>query len=235
MSPRRPSAPAEPADDGPWLDPEEPAPRLLLFATPGLAGLEPALAGGAVAAVVVDPRALAQADVDAAIAACRRHATAWLGRGDAAVAKTAGADGVHLDDPDRVAAARTLLGPDRLIGVSCGLSRHAAMVAGEAGADYVMFGALRDTPEREGELADTVAWWSELFVLPCAAGGRLSADGRPCACACGCGSGGGAAGGCRCGWSGRRVAAGPACPCDPPMRAAGSDSQSGRGGRTSNR
>ena len=70
--PAPPAAPAEPTDDGPWLDPEEPAPRLLLFATPGLAGLEPALAGGAVAAVVVDPRALAQADVDAAIAACRR-------------------------------------------------------------------------------------------------------------------------------------------------------------------
>jgi thiamine-phosphate pyrophosphorylase len=83
-------------------------------------------------------------------------------------------DGVHLDDPNRAVAARTLLGGEGLIGVSCALSRHAAMVAGEAGADYVMFGSLADLPEADGELADMVAWWSEMFVLPCVAAGRLN-------------------------------------------------------------
>jgi thiamine-phosphate pyrophosphorylase len=52
------------------------------------------------------------------------------------------------------------------------MSRHAAMVAGEAGADYVQFGSLDLAPP--GAVIDLVAWWHELFVLPCAAAGRFS-------------------------------------------------------------
>lgn len=171
-----PSSAPEPADDGPWLDPDEVGAQLLLFATPGLAGLDEALSTGGVAAVVADTRAMPEVDVQAAMKACRTHGVACLLRGDAAAARAARADGVHLDDPDRVAAARELMGDQALIGVSCALSRHAAMVAGEAGADYVMFGALADRPAADGELAETLAWWSELFVLPCVAAGRLDAD-----------------------------------------------------------
>lgn len=173
---RGPSSAPEPADDGPWLDPDDAEPKLLLFATPGLGELDAALATGAVAAVVADTRAMPGDDVQATMAACRAHGVACLLRGDAAAARTARADGVHLDDPDRVAAARKLLGEQALIGVSCSLSRHAAMVAGEAGADYVMFGALADRPTADGELAEALAWWSELFVLPCVAAGRWDAD-----------------------------------------------------------
>ena len=173
------------APAGPWLDPAEAEPKLVVFARPGPDGgvqadLEAALATGAVAALVVDPRELPEdaraSALDACRAACRRHASALLLRGDAAAARDARADGVHLDDPGRVAAARALLGSDGLVGVACGLSRHAAMVAGDAGADYVMFGPLDQKPEIDGDVADLVAWWSDLFVLPCAAAGRLTPE-----------------------------------------------------------
>jgi thiamine-phosphate pyrophosphorylase len=154
-------------------------PKLLLFAPARPEGVSPeleaALATGSVAALVLDAQALpAEARATALAAggtACRRHGTALLVRNDPAAARAAGADGVHLDDPGQVAAARALLGAQALVGAGCGRSRHAAMVAGEAGADYVMFGALDRAPA-DDELADLVTWWTELFVLPAAAAGR---------------------------------------------------------------
>jgi thiamine-phosphate pyrophosphorylase len=155
-------------DEGPWLDPAEARTRLLLFARPSAASLEPVLASGGVAALV-----LPTVEVDEALrSACREHGLSLLLRGDVAAARTGGADGVHLARADQVAAARAQLGRERPIGVSCGRSRHEAMVAGEAGADYVLFGSLAATPGSEVE--DLVGWWSELFVLPCAAAGRYS-------------------------------------------------------------
>ena len=128
------------------------------------------LGSGAVAAFV-----LPTAEVDEVLrSACRRHRLSLLLRGDVAAARDGGADGVHLARPEQVAAARAQLGRDGLIGVSCGLSRHEAMVAGEAGADYVLFGSLAVEPA--GEVEDLVAWWGELFVLPCAAAGRYSLE-----------------------------------------------------------
>ena len=162
---RRPGS--EPVDDGPWLEPGAPAPRLLLFA-PNSADLDAALATGGIAAVIVDPRADELAVVQAG---CRRHGVALVLHGDPADAIST--DGVHLDNPQRVAAARTLVGRDRLVGAGCGRSRHAAMVAGETGADYVLFGSPTD-PAPDDELRQLVAWWSELFVLPCAAAGDLT-------------------------------------------------------------
>jgi thiamine-phosphate pyrophosphorylase len=180
VSGARKGGPPADADDGPWVEPGETEPKLLLFAPARLAGISPeleaALATGAVAALVVDPQALPAGERAAALAACgtacRRHATAFLLLNDPAAARTAGADGVHLDDAAKVAAARALLGAQRLVGAGCGRSRHAAMVAGEAGADYVMFGALDRAFAADDELADLVTWWTELFVLPCAAAGR---------------------------------------------------------------
>jgi thiamine-phosphate pyrophosphorylase len=160
----RRTTPAE--DDGPWLDAAEARPRLLLFAGAGTAEVEAVLATGAVGALVVG-------EADAATRALtRRRRLPLLLHGTAAAARAAGADGVHLDRVGQVAAARGELGREALIGASCGLSRHAAMVAGEAGADYVLFGTLDDKPDEH--VAELVAWWSELFVLPCAAAGRVS-------------------------------------------------------------
>ncbi|MFZ1428901.1 MAG: hypothetical protein WAS21_19255, partial [Geminicoccaceae bacterium] len=73
-----PSSAPEPADDGPWLDPDEVGAQLLLFATPGLAGLDEALSTGGVAAVVADTRAMPEPDVQAAMVACRTHGVACL-------------------------------------------------------------------------------------------------------------------------------------------------------------
>jgi thiamine-phosphate pyrophosphorylase len=101
-------------------------------------------------------------------AICADHGIAFLLQDDVAAALEVGADGVHLGvGAAEVAASRAALGGERILGVSCGRSRDAAMVAGEAGADYVAFGDL-DRPAGQ-EVYDLLGWWSELFVLPCLA------------------------------------------------------------------
>jgi thiamine-phosphate pyrophosphorylase len=166
VSRERSRAAAAEAADGPWLEPGDERTRLLLFGVP-----EPmVLASGAVAALVLPP-----AELSAEVLALRQeHRLPLLLRGDPALARGHGLDGVHLADGESVADARRTLGRTALIGVDCGLSRHAAMVAGEAGADYVLFGSLTLAPP--GAVSDLVRWWRELFVLPCAAAGRFSPD-----------------------------------------------------------
>jgi thiamine-phosphate pyrophosphorylase len=90
---------------------------------------------------------------------------AFLVQDDLDLALSLGADGVHLGDPARVREARARLGPDRLLGASCGHSRHAAMLAGDDGADYIAFGEVGLPPQPP--LLELIAWWHELFVLPC--------------------------------------------------------------------
>jgi thiamine-phosphate pyrophosphorylase len=89
-----------------------------------------------------------------------------------------GCDGAHLGQQDGDhAAARALLGPERTLGITCHGSRHLAMRAGETGADYVAFGAFFPTGTKEVvHRADPeiLAWWSELFELPCVAIGGIT-------------------------------------------------------------
>jgi len=94
------------------------------------------------------------------------------------LARALEADGVHLgaDDMD-IAEARALLGDDMIIGATCKNSRHAALVAGEAGADYVAFGAFYPTATK----ADTtpaepgILSWCQMFLtLPCVAIGGIN-------------------------------------------------------------
>jgi thiamine-phosphate pyrophosphorylase len=93
------------------------------------------------------------------------HDVAFLIANRAQLAAELGADGVHLDNAEAdIAAARRLIGPDRVLGVSGHHSRHAAIEAAEFGADYV---ALAPDPE-------LVAWWSELMVVPCVAMGDVA-------------------------------------------------------------
>ncbi|NVN32283.1 thiamine phosphate synthase, partial [Endobacter medicaginis] len=83
---------------------------------------------------------------------------------------------VGASDGD-VATARRLLGPDLQLGVSCYDSRELAMLAGEAGADYVAFGAIYESPTKQTDIrADLslLGWWSELMELPCVAIGGLT-------------------------------------------------------------
>ncbi|MDJ0513719.1 MAG: thiamine phosphate synthase [Methyloceanibacter sp.] len=83
-----------------------------------------------------------------------------------------GADGVHiLADETLYQTARKALGESANIGVACGLSRHEAMELAESGADYVAFNTpgQGDREDEFGRLSETVAWWSEIFVVPCVA------------------------------------------------------------------
>ena len=90
---------------------------------------------------------------------------------DAGLAERLGADGLHIDaDSEAYTAARKLLGESANIGVLCGLGRHDAMQLAELGADYVAFGPKSESIiDAIDQYADLIAWWSEIFVVPCVA------------------------------------------------------------------
>jgi thiamine-phosphate pyrophosphorylase len=91
-----------------------------------------------------------------------------------------GADGVHIGQEDATyAQARAAVGPDKIVGVTCHNSRHLAMEAAEAGADYVAFGAFYATQTKQPKAAadpEILRWWSELMVVPCVAIGGITVD-----------------------------------------------------------
>ena len=114
---------------------------------------------------------------------CAERDVAFIVNDDMALAKRLGADGVHLGQGDGdPREARVLLGPGAQIGVTCHDSRHLAMEAGEAGADYVAFGAFFPTATKEVRHhpePEILSWWSALFELPCVAiGGITPENGR---------------------------------------------------------
>jgi len=94
---------------------------------------------------------------------------------DIDMAERLGADGVHIAaDADLYARARGRLGESANIGVGCGTDRDAAMRLAELGADYVAFGletASEHLTKAEAidQCAQRIAWWSEIFVVPCVA------------------------------------------------------------------
>lgn len=96
------------------------------------------------------------------------------------IAAKVGADGVHVGQQDTpYAEARKILGGDAIIGVTCHNSRHLAMEAGEAGADYVAFGAFYDTKTKEPSARaepEILSWWQQLFEVPCVAIGGITAE-----------------------------------------------------------
>lgn len=91
-----------------------------------------------------------------------------------------GADGVHIGQSDMpYAKARKLVGDGAIVGVTCHDSRHLAMEAGEAGADYVAFGAFHPTDTKDPATKaepDLLTWWQEMMELPCVAIGGITAD-----------------------------------------------------------
>jgi thiamine-phosphate pyrophosphorylase len=115
---------------------------------------------------------------------CADHDVAFIVNDSISLAKRLGADGVHLgqDDGDP-REARAVLGPDAQIGVTCHDSRHMAMEAGEAGADYVAFGSFFPTTTKEVRHhpdPSILGWWTTLFELPCVAiGGITPANATP--------------------------------------------------------
>lgn len=110
---------------------------------------------------------------------CADHEVAFIVNDDMGLAKRLDADGVHLGQGDGSAVdARRLLGPNVQIGVTCHNSRHLAMDAGEAGADYVAFGAFFPTPTKQVEyFADPalLSWWTVVSEIPCVAIGGITA------------------------------------------------------------
>jgi thiamine-phosphate pyrophosphorylase len=96
---------------------------------------------------------------------------AFLIESDAARAQRSRADGVHIvADAALYRQTREHLGQRAIIGVGCNESRHEAMVLAELGADYVAFGLAPALGKRgEEERAGLIAWWAEIFVVPCVA------------------------------------------------------------------
>jgi len=93
-----------------------------------------------------------------------------------------GCDGVHVGQEDAsYAEARATL-PDGIVGVTCHDSRHLAMEAGEAGADYVAFGAFFATqtkqPKSQADI-ELLRWWSETTIVPCVAIGGITVANAP--------------------------------------------------------
>lgn len=144
--------------------------------------LRAALAAGPVAAFQFRVKGVHQHEA-ARLAAplqdtCADHDVAFIVNDSVALAKRLKADGVHLGQGDGdPAEARAVLGPDAQIGVTCHNSRHLAMQAGEAGANYVAFGAFYPSSTKETEHRaepDLLSWWQGLFELPCVAIGGIT-------------------------------------------------------------
>lgn len=111
---------------------------------------------------------------------CAARDVAFIVNDSISLAKRIGADGVHLGQGDGdVREAREALGRDAQIGVTCHDSRHLAMEAGDAGADYVAFGAFFPTDTKVTEHRaepEILSWWQGLFELPCVAIGGITPD-----------------------------------------------------------
>ena len=111
---------------------------------------------------------------------CADHDCAFIVNDSAGLAKRIGADGVHLGQSDGdPREARALLGPTAQIGRTCHDSRHLAMEAGEAGCDYVAFGAFYPTttkPSHYRPKPEILSWWASLFEIPCVAIGGITPD-----------------------------------------------------------
>ncbi len=115
-------------------------------------------------------------------AICAAHEVAFIVNDSVPLAKRLKADGVHLgqDDGDPK-EARGELGHEAQIGVTCHASIHLAMEAGEAGADYVAFGAFfdsttKDKGDAERPTLEMIEQWVKLFEIPVVAIGGITPD-----------------------------------------------------------
>jgi thiamine-phosphate pyrophosphorylase len=163
--------------------------RLYLITPPALnldqfaKELEEALAGGDVASLQLR---LKDCDDDAVRRATRVLKPIAQDRGVAFImndrpdlAAELDCDGVHVGEEDApYAEARRLLGPDRIVGVTCGASRDRAITAAEAGADYIAFGAFFASPTKTATKhradPELIRDWSETTVVPCCAIGGIT-------------------------------------------------------------
>lgn len=89
-----------------------------------------------------------------------------------------GADGVHIGQDDMpYTRARSVVGNNAIVGVTCHASRHLAIEAADAGADYVAFGAFFPTTTKHAPISadiDLLVWWSGLMTVPVVAIGGIT-------------------------------------------------------------
>lgn len=142
--------------------------------------LAAALGAGDVASVLIAPPPGGMHDVAAArplVEMAQKAGAAAVIAGDAELARTLRADGVHLaasaDPAEAYEAARAVLGGRFIVGADTGGSRDDAMTLAEIGADYVAFAPIDGDTAARDELCD---WWAEIFEVPCVALGVESAD-----------------------------------------------------------
>lgn len=108
------------------------------------------------------------------------HDVAFLINDRPDLAVKTSADGVHIGQSDTpYARARAMLGDDATVGVTCHDSKHLGLIAGEAGADYVAFGAFfptetKDAPTRAKP--ELIEWWSDVTTVPCVAIGGVTPE-----------------------------------------------------------
>ncbi len=165
-------------------------PRLYLITPPAFElaafsrALAEALAGGDVAAVQVRVKLVADAEIlrigAALMPIVQNSGAAFILNDRPDLAKMLDADGVHVGQGDAsYAQARALLGADKIVGVTAHNSRHLAMEAAEAGADYVAFGAFypsgTKTPSHWAD-PEILEIWSEISTTPCVAIGGITIE-----------------------------------------------------------
>ena len=168
--------------------------RLYLITPPALdpdrfaRELEEALAGGDVACLQLRLKDVADDAVRCAtkilMPIAQERGVAFIMNDRPDLAAELGCDGVHVGEEDApYAEARRLLGPDRIVGVTCGDSRHRAVVAAEAGADYVAFGAFFPSATKLATKyrarPQLLAEWSGTTVVPCVAIGGITQENCP--------------------------------------------------------
>lgn len=169
----------------------EPAPCRLYLVTPPAFDprafrdqLAAALDGGDVACVQLRLKDASDDEVRRAgeilMPICHRRDVAFVVNDRPDLAQALGADGVHVGQSDAAYnEARQIVGADRIVGVTCHDSRHLAMEAGEAGADYVAFGAFFPTRTKSTTTRpepELLYWWNRLMTIPSVAIGGITAE-----------------------------------------------------------
>jgi len=144
--------------------------------------LKAALGGGDVACLQLRLKNVADDDIlraaERLMPICHAHNVAFLVNDRPDLALKCDADGTHVGQEDmRYDQARRLVGPSKIVGVTCHDSRHLAMDAAEKGADYVAFGAFFATSTKQAKgtaSIETLEWWSEIFEIPSVAIGGIT-------------------------------------------------------------
>jgi len=154
--------------------------------------LQQALDGGDVACVqlrlkhadgAARPRDTVRHAAQILMAEVQNREVAFIINDDPELAAELAADGVHVGQDDlSVQAARAIVGPDAIVGVTCHDSRHLAMEAADNGADYVAFGAFYPTATKAAKTRadlETLNTWSAMTTVPCVAIGGIHIENAP--------------------------------------------------------